>query len=109
MQPNSEFQFQLFGAAGAPQSRIMTFSCDHIIPPDHVLPLVLTRGPSNKQLDFSWCNRSYLLDELTNLLLNINQVIYYKYNFFFYACSLNLFYFLRLGCFRRSCLFSAFV
>lgn len=75
MQPSSEFQFQLFGAAGAPQNRIMSFSCDHIIPPDHVLPLVLTRGPSNKELDFSWGNRSRLLDELANLLLNINQVI----------------------------------
>ena len=76
MQPNSEFQFQLFGAAGAPQNRIMTFSCDHIIPPDHILPLVLTRGPSNKELDFSWGNRSGLLDELANILLNINQVVY---------------------------------
>ncbi|XP_046462730.1 ATP-dependent DNA helicase DDX11-like [Daphnia pulex] len=75
MQPSSEFQFQLFGAAGAPQNRIMSFSCDHIIPPDHVLPLVLTRGPSNKELDFSWGNRSRLLDELANLLLNINQVV----------------------------------
>ena len=74
MQPSSEFQFQLFGAAGAPQSRIVKFSCGHIIPPDHVLPLVLTRGPSNKELDFSWGNRSSLLDELANLLLNINQV-----------------------------------
>ncbi|XP_032780597.2 ATP-dependent DNA helicase DDX11 isoform X1 [Daphnia magna] len=75
MQPNSEFRFQLFGAAGSAQSRIMTFSCDHIIPPDHVLPLVLTRGPSNKELDFSWANRSNLLDELANFLSNINQVV----------------------------------
>lgn len=74
MQPNSEFRFQLFGAAGSAQSRIMTFSCDHIIPPDHVLPLVLTRGPSNKELDFSWANRSNLLNELANFLSNINQV-----------------------------------
>ncbi|KZR97815.1 ATP-dependent RNA Helicase DDX11, partial [Daphnia magna] len=49
--------------------------CDHIIPPDHVLPLVLTRGPSNKELDFSWANRSNLLDELANFLSNINQVV----------------------------------
>ncbi|XP_057367089.1 putative ATP-dependent RNA helicase DDX11-like protein 8 isoform X2 [Daphnia carinata] len=75
MQPINEFRFQLFGAAGSPQSRIATFSCDHIIPPDHVLPLVLTRGPSNKELDFSWANRSNLLDELANFLSNINQVV----------------------------------
>ncbi|KZR97633.1 ATP-dependent RNA Helicase DDX11, partial [Daphnia magna] len=49
--------------------------CDHIIPPDHVLPLVLTRGPSNKELDFSWANRSNLLNELSIFLSNINQVV----------------------------------
>lgn len=80
MQPISEFQFQLYGAAGALQERIMKFSCGHIVPREHVLPIVLTRGPSNKELDFSWASRCSLIDELANLLLNVNQV---KNNFAF--------------------------
>lgn len=74
MQPLWEFQYQLFGAAGASQDRVMTFACGHVIPPDHVLPIALCRGPSNKPLDFSWGNRSSMLDELSNLILNIIQV-----------------------------------
>ena len=74
MQPLWEFQYQLFGGAGASQDRVMTFSCGHVIPPDHILPIALTRGPSNKELDFSWANRAKLLDELFNLILNVIQV-----------------------------------
>lgn len=74
MRPFFEFECQLFRAAGAPQDRIMTFSCGHVISPDHVLPVALTHGPSNKELDFSWSKRSQLLDELFNLIFNIIQV-----------------------------------
>lgn len=76
MQPISEFEYQLFGAAGADQNRIAAYSFGHVIPPNHVLPLVLSRGPSSKELNFNWTNRKLLLNELANLLLNINQVKY---------------------------------
>lgn len=105
MQPTSEFEFQLFRAAGAPQDRIMTFSCGHIIPPHHVLPLVLSRGPSNKELNFSWNSRISLMDELANLLLNVNQVNKSMISFILHLrCSIIL-----LGCFRRCGLFPSFV
>ena len=67
MQPFFEFECQLFRAAGAERERVTTFSCGHVIPKEHVLSIALTRGPSNKELDFSWANRSNLLDELFSL------------------------------------------
>lgn len=69
-----EFEYQLFGACGAPRDRIVTFACGHIVSPDHVLPVVLTKGASGKELDFSWSNRSSLLDEIAVLLLNLSKV-----------------------------------
>lgn len=74
MQPISEFELLLFGAAGAELERITKFSCGHIIPPHHVLPLILTNGPSDKLLDFSWANRFSLLDEIAVLLFNVVKV-----------------------------------
>ena len=76
MQPLWEFQYQLFVAAGAKSDRILTFSCGHVIPPEHVLPIALSRGPSNQELDFSWGQRGKLLDELYNLVFNVIQVRY---------------------------------
>ena len=76
MQPLWEFRYQLFGAAGAPQDRIVNFSCGHVIPPEYVLPIALTRGPSNKELDFSWSQRGKLMDELSQLLVNMIQVVH---------------------------------
>ena len=74
MQPTYEFEYQLFGACGAPKDRIMTFSCGHIVSPNHVLPMVLTKGASGKELDFSFSKRSTLLDEIAILLLNLSKV-----------------------------------
>lgn len=58
MQPISEFQEQLFQNAGAELSRITTFSCGHVIPPENILPIVLCSGPSGRQLDFSFQTRN---------------------------------------------------
>lgn len=79
MQPTYEFEYQLFGACGANRDRIMTFSCGHIVSPDHVLPVVLTKGASGKELDFSFSKRSTLLDEIAILLLNLSKVIQRKF------------------------------
>ena len=67
MQPFYEFEFQLFAAAGAPSDRIMKFSCGHVIPPNHILPIALTKGPSNQEY--------YLFSRLSIMSLDI-------YNFF---------------------------
>lgn len=74
MQPTYEFEYQLFGACGAPRDRIMTFSCGHIVSPNHVLPMVLTKGASGKELDFCYSKRSSLLDEIAIMLLNLSKV-----------------------------------
>ncbi len=58
MQPISEFREQLFLNAGADASRIMTFSCGHVIPPENILPIVFCSGPSGKQLDYSYQTRN---------------------------------------------------
>lgn len=58
MQPLSEFREQLFQNAGADSSRILDFSCGHVIAPENILPIVLCNGPSGKQLDFSYQNRN---------------------------------------------------
>ena len=39
MQPLSEFRDQLFIDGGADPSRVMHFSCDHVVPGENLLPL----------------------------------------------------------------------
>lgn len=58
MQPISEFREQLFQNAGAELSRITAFSCGHVIPPENILPIIVTKGPSGKILDFSYESRN---------------------------------------------------
>nr|CAD7598697.1 unnamed protein product [Timema genevievae] len=60
MQPLEEFKEQLFLSAGADISRIVEFSCGHVIPPENILPMAVTVGPSGKQLDFSYQARNTL-------------------------------------------------
>ena len=77
MRPTEEFRDQLFLASGAPLSRVTSFSCDHVVPGSNLLPIVLPRGPSGHQLDFSFQHRGLdsTLDELgrycTSHLLHI--------------------------------------
>ena len=42
MHPLSEFKNQLFVGGGADPSRIMHFSCSHVVPPENVLPIGIT-------------------------------------------------------------------
>ena len=44
MQPIAEFRDQLFVAAGADVSRVMHFSCDHVVPTCNILPRVICSG-----------------------------------------------------------------
>jgi len=77
MRPMEEFRDQLFIASGAPQSRVTTFSCDHVVPGSNLLPFVLPSGPSGVQLDFSFHHRALdsTLDELGRALLNIVTMV----------------------------------
>lgn len=58
MEPISEFKDQLFNFNGDNSDRIVHFSCGHVVPTHHILPLVLCSGPTGKQLDFSYQERS---------------------------------------------------
>lgn len=58
MEPISEFKDQLFNFNGDNSDRIMHFSCGHVVPPDHILPLIVCSGPTGKQFDFSYQERT---------------------------------------------------
>ena len=66
MQPFSEFRDQLFLSAGATTDRITEFSCGHVIPPQNILPICLSEGPSGKKLKFTYEMRN------TNETVRIN-------------------------------------
>jgi len=77
MRPIAEFRDQLFISAGAEPSRVTHFSCDHVVPGENMLPLVLTSGPSGARLDFSFQFREKkeVLDELGRVLINIVNIV----------------------------------
>lgn len=77
MEPVSEFTEQLFLAAGVKPERILTFSCDHVIPPQNIISNILMCGPTGVEFEFNYKNRenTKLLDELGRILLNFCNVI----------------------------------
>lgn len=75
MKPISEFKNRLFINAGAEPERIIEFACDHIIPPENILPIIVTRGAKNDPLLFNFENRmkmvcSYIYKYLSVIILN---------------------------------------
>ncbi|PBC29683.1 ATP-dependent DNA helicase DDX11 isoform X1 [Apis cerana] len=77
MAPMNEFIEQLFIAAGATQERIVTFSCDHVIPKENIICNIITHGPTGIEFEFNFQNRenTKLLDELGRTLLNLTNII----------------------------------
>ena len=77
MQPIQEFRDQLFVAAGAEPTRVMHFSCDHVVPACNILPRVICTGPSGAKLDFSYQFRDKpdTLTELGRVLTNLTNII----------------------------------
>ncbi|KAJ8922586.1 hypothetical protein NQ315_007616 [Exocentrus adspersus] len=69
MKPYSEFKERLFINAGARDDRIMEFSCDHIIPPENILPLIITKGPNQENLLFNFENRLSMGNNLKEIIL----------------------------------------
>ena len=57
MEPITEFVDQLFVSAGAEPERIVTFSCDHVIPKENILTRIVTRGPTGVSFEFNYQNR----------------------------------------------------
>ncbi|XP_050438431.1 ATP-dependent DNA helicase DDX11 [Adelges cooleyi] len=77
MEPISEFKDQLFNTDGNESNRIMHFSCGHVVPSDNILPLVVCAGPTGKQLDFSYQERSTtkMLNEIGSILENVCRTV----------------------------------
>ncbi|XP_012276838.1 ATP-dependent DNA helicase DDX11 isoform X2 [Orussus abietinus] len=77
MEPISEFKEQLFISAGAKPERIVTFSCDHVVPKTNIHTSIVTRGPGGLEFEFNFQNRNNtkLLEELGRALLNLCNVI----------------------------------
>ncbi|XP_047204207.1 ATP-dependent DNA helicase DDX11 isoform X1 [Girardinichthys multiradiatus] len=77
MQPVSDFKQELLFSAGVKEERIAEFSCGHVIPPENILPLVLSAGPSGQELDFTFQKRDSprMMDETGRILSNICNVV----------------------------------
>ncbi|XP_061389339.1 ATP-dependent DNA helicase DDX11 [Musca vetustissima] len=74
MQPTNELTEQLFSSC---PERIKQHFYDHVVPDDAVLPFVVTKGPSGRNLCFNFQQRSstVMLNELCSVLENLCNVI----------------------------------
>ncbi|RVE71906.1 hypothetical protein OJAV_G00056400 [Oryzias javanicus] len=77
MQPVSDFKEELLLSAGVGQERIVEFTCGHVIPPENILPIVMSSGPSGQELDFTFQSRDLpcMMDETGRILSNICNVV----------------------------------
>lgn len=57
MEPMSEFKEQLFIGAGAEPERIVTFSCDHVVPKENIVTSIMKTGPTGVEFEFNYQNR----------------------------------------------------
>ena len=73
MQPFDEFTGQLFDALGVNKSKIHLFTCGHIVNSSQLRTLILSSGPTNKPLQFSFKDRQNdeLFVELGRTLCNV--------------------------------------
>ncbi|NWQ76361.1 DDX11 helicase, partial [Columbina picui] len=77
MQPVADFREQLLSCAGVDPTRVVEFSCGHVIPPENILPIILCSGPSNQQLEFTYQTRDLpqMMDETGRILCNLCNVV----------------------------------
>uniref|UniRef100_A0A7N0UY48 Helicase ATP-binding domain-containing protein n=1 Tax=Kalanchoe fedtschenkoi TaxID=63787 RepID=A0A7N0UY48_KALFE len=75
LQPIEETRERLFPKLSFNQ--LQFFSCSHIIPPESILPISISHGPSGHSFDFSFNSRSLpiMVEELGLLLCNIVTVV----------------------------------
>ncbi|XP_013103651.1 ATP-dependent DNA helicase DDX11 [Stomoxys calcitrans] len=74
MQPTSELTEQLFNTC---PERVRQHFYDHVVPDDAVLPFVVTKGPSGRNLCFNFTQRSstVMLNDLCSVLENLCNVV----------------------------------
>ncbi|KAL5756122.1 hypothetical protein ACOSQ2_020868 [Xanthoceras sorbifolium] len=75
LQPIEETRERLF--SWLPPNELHFFSCSHIIPPESILPVAVSNGPTGHSFDFSYGSRSSLtmIEELGRLLCNLVTVV----------------------------------
>ncbi|GAA5857522.1 hypothetical protein JCM8547_009318 [Rhodosporidiobolus lusitaniae] len=75
MAPMSDFREQLFPYL--PPERFSTFSCGHVVPPEHVSTYAVSKGPTGVKFEFTFDKRKdvKLLDELGQAIVNIATVV----------------------------------
>ncbi|XP_016514733.1 uncharacterized protein LOC107831480 [Nicotiana tabacum] len=75
LQPIEETKERLF--PWLPLDQLHLFSCGHIIPPENILPIVVSQGPSRHSFDFSYSARSssIMIQELGLLVSNLVNVV----------------------------------
>lgn len=56
LQPIEETRVRLF--PGLALDQVHFFTCNHIVPPENILPIAVSRGPSGMTFDFSYNSRS---------------------------------------------------
>ncbi|KAB2612824.1 ATP-dependent RNA helicase DDX11 [Pyrus ussuriensis x Pyrus communis] len=71
LQPIEETRERLF--PWLPLNQLQFFSCSHIVPPESILPVAVSRGPSGHTFDFSYSSRrsSITIQELGRLVCNL--------------------------------------
>ncbi|TVT97376.1 hypothetical protein EJB05_57375, partial [Eragrostis curvula] len=75
LQPIEETRLRL--CPSLPQGDIQFFTCNHIVSPESILPVSVTRGPSGMPFDFSYKSRSSpaMIEELGRFLCNIVTIV----------------------------------
>ncbi|GAB2293540.1 hypothetical protein Dimus_027747 [Dionaea muscipula] len=75
LQPIEETRERLFPWLSP--EKLHFFSCNHIVPPESILPIAVSRGPSGLTFDFSHGPRSLpkMIEELGLLLCNLVTVV----------------------------------
>ncbi|KAK0595407.1 hypothetical protein LWI29_006303 [Acer saccharum] len=75
LQPIEETRERLF--SWLPPNELHFLSCNHIIPPESILPVAVSNGPTGQAFDFSYGSRGSLtmIEELGRLLCNLVTVV----------------------------------
>ncbi|PKA67188.1 DNA repair helicase UVH6 [Apostasia shenzhenica] len=75
LQPIEETRVRLFPDLSANQ--VHFFTCKHIIPPENILPIAVSCGPSGLTFDFSYNSRSSptMIEELGRFITNLVAII----------------------------------
>ncbi|KAG2301694.1 hypothetical protein Bca52824_030345 [Brassica carinata] len=75
LQPIEETRERLF--PWLPSNQLQFFSCSHIVPPESIMPIAVSHGPSGQSFDFSHSSRSStkMIQELGLLMSNLVAVV----------------------------------